>query len=325
MTAAGKAPSKLILLGEHSVVYGQPAIAVPLRRPSAEALAHKTSSGSPAVLCLRDFDLDWSPGEDDSAPEIRPFAELLKALRARHSEIPEKGWKLEVRSDIPIGCGLGSGAAVSVAAVGALCACHGLGCGRRAASELAYEAEKVHHGTPSGVDNTVIAMGRPVLFKKGSEPELVDPPRAPVHLVVGYTGRRHKTSEVVSDVAKAREADAPKYDAIFSEMGRIARDGLSAFRLGRFPDLGRLMDCNQGLLELIGVSSPELKKLITAARAAGALGAKLSGAGRGGCMAALAADGESARRIRGALEAAGASKAFTTGILRGEECGASSA
>ncbi|MFH1726556.1 MAG: mevalonate kinase [Elusimicrobiota bacterium] len=313
--ATGRAPSKLILLGEHAVVYGHPAVAVPLQKPGAEASVVATEGDAPVAVELKDFDIRWSRGEDIPADEVRPFAELVGSVSRRYESIPENGWSLSVSSEIPIGCGLGSGAAVSVAAFRAVFRCFGVPHTPRELSDSAYEIEKIHHGTPSGIDNTVIATGRPVLFRKGAAPDFLNAPEAPVFLVVGYTGVRHKTVEIVSDVAKARAADRAAYDAMFREIGDIARRGAEAFENGAFEELGGLMGANQRLLERIGVSSPELDGLVRAAQKAGALGAKLSGAGRGGCMAALAADRASAERLKGALESAGAAAAVVATVL----------
>jgi mevalonate kinase len=181
-------------------------------------------------------------------------------------------------------------------------------------SEMVYEIEKLHHGTPSGIDNTVIATGRPILFRKGETARFLSAPRSRGFLVVGHTGSRHRTSEIVAEVARARGTDPLRYDAIFRDIGRLTGPGAEAFQAGRWSELGRLMDRNQELLESLGVSSPELDALIRAARSAGVLGAKLSGAGRGGCMAALTDDPAGAQRAERALKAAGATATFLTEV-----------
>ena len=133
---------------------------------------------------------------------------------------------------------------------------------------------------------------------------------------MGYSGIRHKTREVVGDVRKAWTADKAAYDAIFEEIGQGTRDGAKAFEAADWRALGALMDRNQTLLERMGVSCEKLETLILAARKAGALGAKLSGAGRGGCMVALAEDAEQARRLQAAIEQAGATLCITSGMAR---------
>ncbi|MFH2203469.1 MAG: mevalonate kinase [Elusimicrobiota bacterium] len=315
-TATEKAPSKLILLGEHAVVYGQPAIAVPLREPSAEAVVTETSESEPVAVELKDFGLRWTRGEKAEAEEILPFAHIVRSCIEDGGRMPGRGWKLSIRSDIPIGCGLGSGAAVSTAALRAIHRFFGFAIAPRELSALVYETERMLHGTPSGIDNTVIATERPVLFRKGEDGEFIEPPAAPIFFVIGYTGKRHKTFAVVTEVAEARAADPETYDGIFADIGEITRKGAAAFRAGAFAELGRLMDENHRLLERLGVSSPELERMVQAAQAAGALGAKLSGAGRGGCMVALAPDAVVAGKLEEALRRAGSVMTVTTGILR---------
>jgi len=318
-SATGAAPSKLILLGEHAVVYGHPALAVPLSSPSAHA-GIALQAGK-AQVELVDFDIVWTPFTDGMTAEvIRPFARLLRHFGSELPELPDRGWRLEVRSTIPIGCGLGSGASTAAAALSALCRANGIGLSPEESSRLVFEIEKIHHGTPSGVDNTVICLNTPVLFHKGSPPLQVARPKVPLHIVVADTGIRHKTIEVVSGVAARRAREPQVYDPLIAAIGETAAQGADAFSRGSAPELGKLMDKNQGLLEMIGVSSPELEKLIAAARGAGALGAKLSGAGMGGCMAALAPDPESAARIREALAKAGAALAFVCMMGEEERC-----
>ncbi|MEE8425089.1 MAG: mevalonate kinase, partial [Elusimicrobiota bacterium] len=144
-------------------------------------------------------------------------------------------------------------------------------------------------------------------------------PEKPLYLVVGDTGIRHQTVEVVADVRKARETDTKKYDEIFAEIGKITLKGVRAFKKSDGCTLGKAMNENQGRLAAIGVSSREIDALISAALGAGALGAKLCGAGRGGCIAALASSPAAAERIRGAVKSAGAEAAFTTTVLGQEK------
>lgn len=338
-SATQTAPAKLILLGEHAVVYGQPAIAVPLKRLCAEATVAPLSSEQPVAVSLEDFEHHsgnmttkpgagvWGTGfqippginmvssEFLASPEAAPFIRLLE-LATAEGHVPNKGWRLQVRSRIPIGCGLGSSAAVCAASFRAIHSAFGVACTPEQLVERVYETERILHGTPSGIDNTVIALEQPVLFQRGAQLRLLKTPAAEGFLVVGYSGIRHKTREVVGDVRKAWEADKPAYDAIFAEVGQGTRDGVQAFEAGDWRSLGVLMDRNQTLLERMGVSCKELEALVHAARKAGALGAKLSGAGRGGCMVALAANAEDANRVQAAIEQAGAKLCIVSGMAR---------
>jgi mevalonate kinase len=146
-------------------------------------------------------------------------------------------------------------------------------------------AEKIHHGTPSGIDNTVIAFEKPVYFVKGKVMDVCWVGR-PFRLAIGDTGIVSQTRVAVGEVRAALEQDRERYEEIFDDIGTLAHMGREAVEVGDVEAIGRLMDANQKLLRLIGVSSPELEGLIEAARQGGALGAKLSGAGRGGNDAA---------------------------------------
>jgi mevalonate kinase len=339
-SATQTAPGKLILLGEHAVVYGQPAIAVPLKRLCAEATVTPSSAEQPVTVALEDFEHHsgsmttqpgagvWGTGfqippgvqmvSSDflSSPEAAPFIRLLE-LATADGRVPNKGWRLQVRSRIPIGCGLGSSAAVCAASFRAIYSAFGLACTPEQLAERVYETERILHGTPSGIDNTVIALERPVVFQRGSDLKLLQMPghlQSDAFLVVGYSGIRHQTREVVGDVRKAWEADQATFDAIFEEVGQGARAGARAIEAADWKTLGALMDRNQTLLERMGVSCRELDALVGAARRAGALGAKLSGAGRGGCMVALAANAEDASRVQTAIEQAGAKMCMVSGM-----------
>ncbi|MBI5210224.1 MAG: mevalonate kinase [Elusimicrobia bacterium] len=315
------APSKLILFGEHAVVYGHAAVAVPLAEPCALATAGLTQAGVPVTVALEDFKLTWSRGEEPAASELRPFARLVESL-VKTGRVPDNGWALAVRSAVPIGCGLGSGAAVAAASLRAVYGLFGVSRSDADLSADVYEVERLLHGSPSGVDNTVIAHGRPVLFKKGSPPKFLPAPARALRLAVADTGWRHKTAEVVSDVAQRRREAPGLCDGIFEEIGSLAAEGARAFESGDHRRLGVLMDENQGLLVRLGVSSGSLDHLVGAARAAGALGAKLCGAGKGGCMAALAESGEHALRVARALEEEGAKRVFVArvGVAEGMAC-----
>ncbi|MFA6317198.1 MAG: mevalonate kinase [Elusimicrobiota bacterium] len=310
--AAG-APSKLILLGEHAVVHGSPALAVPLEEPSSRASARLTRPGDPLAVELPDFKLAWTAGAEPAAEEARPFPALLR--RAVSTGLaPDNGWSVSVAAEVPIGCGLGSGASIAASAFRAVYGLFGAARSDRDLSDDVFEVEKVLHGTPSGVDNTVVAHGRPVLFLKGASPAFLAGPGAPLFLAVADTGIRHRTSEVVAEVASRREASRERFDILFSRIGELALSGAGAFERGDAAGLGALMDQNHELLTMLGVSCPELDRLVRAARSSGALGAKLCGAGRGGCMAALAPDRDASLRLAAALREAGAKRVFTARI-----------
>jgi mevalonate kinase len=177
---------------------------------------------------------------------------------------------------------------------------------------LAYEIEKLHHGTPSGIDNTVITYAKPVYFIKDKPIETFKV-GMPFTIVIGDTGIPAPTKESVGDVRRLRMRDQYNIENIFNEISQIALIGRRSIESGKPEQLGELMDQNHEYLQVLTVSSPELDKLVETARAAGALGAKLSGSGRGGNMIALVKQAK-AESVASALIAAGAKRTIITEV-----------
>jgi len=175
---------------------------------------------------------------------------------------------------------------------------------------LAFEIEKIHHGNPSGIDNTVVTYDCPVYFRRG-QPVGSFPVGKPLTLLVGDTGLSASTATAVEGVRVRWERDRQTFEAIFDSIGVTVDRAREAIVRGENQRLGPLMDHNQELLEAMGVSAPELRRLVWAAREAGARGAKLSGAGGGGNMLALV-DETSVDAVAVALRAAGAVSVFPT-------------
>jgi mevalonate kinase len=219
---------------------------------------------------------------------------------------------VHITSTIPVASGLGSGAAVAVAILRALSEFLGQPIPDERVSALAYEVEKLHHGTPSGIDNTVITYARPVYFVKGQPIETLQV-GAPFTIVIGDTGLSAPTKESVGDVRKLWQADPIRWEKVFDEIKEIVRKARRAIESGDGAALGPLMDENHALLQHLTVSSPALDELTAAARRSGALGAKLSGGGRGGNMIALVRP-EDADKTAAALEKAGAKRAIITTV-----------
>ena len=308
------AAGKSILFGEHAVVYGRPAIAVPIQQVRAEASVQSCETGKGVFLSAPD--LNWECCLTDS-PEGHSLRAIVTSTLSCLRIVPEPDIVVRVTSTIPIACGLGSGTAVSVAVARALADYFGIQLSRETISELAFEVEKIHHGTPSGIDNTVIAYERPVYFVKGQTPVILIPAKS-FQLVVADTGVCSPTHAVVADVRRRWEQNPRLYDSLFDEIGAVSQTARHCIESGRTNDLGPLMNRNQELLRAIDVSSPELERLIVAALQAGALGAKLSGAGRGGNMIALVTE-ESAPRVEGALRASGAAHVIVTKVASGDD------
>ncbi len=307
------APGKVILFGEHAVVYGRPAIAVPVTQVRACAVVEDRLGAQGLVIHARDLGLQHWVGTP--LPEDHPAYPLEATVRQTLERLTIErvpGLTLTVSSTVPMARGLGSGAAVATAIVRALSQHLGYALTPQQISDLVYQTEIIHHGTPSGIDNTVIAFEQPVHFVRGQPIEILQVGK-PFWLVIGDTGIASPTRIAVGDVRRSWQQDPKKYEAFFDRIGSIVVRASKALAHSDITALGRLMDQNQQLLEAIDVSSPELEQLIHAARQAGAMGAKLCGAGRGGNMIALATP-ETAQAIATALREAGATNAIITEV-----------
>jgi mevalonate kinase len=201
----------------------------------------------------------------------------------------KKGVNLVIRSDIPSAVGLGSSAAICVATVAAVAALVEGGLSMDDICSLAYEGEKIVHGTPSGVDNNISTFGGIIKYEKGVGFERLNLQESPP-FIIGNTRRKRSTKKMVENVAALRERSTRIVDSIIDTLGDVSSEGLSCLLRGDLQGMGELMNIGHGLLSSLGVSSPQLDLLVYAARYEGALGAKLTGAGGGGCMIALADD-----------------------------------
>ncbi len=305
------APGKIILFGEHAVVYGQPAIAVPVHDVQARAIVQPRPGGEGIRLIASDISMKQAladlPLDDAIALAVRLTQEAIGV-----KELP--ACTLVVSSTIPLAAGLGSGAAVSVAIIRALAGFLGHPLPDETVNQLAFEVEKIHHGTPSGIDNTVVTFGRPVYFVKDQPIEILEIPIS-FTLVIGDTGVSSPTVETVTYVREAFQAQPDLYQSYFDLCGKLAWNARQQLNRRRNTSLGPLMNDNHDVLVRMGVSSPELDTLVAAAREAGALGAKLSGGGRGGNMVALV-EPDRAEEIALALTDAGAANTIITTVGR---------
>jgi mevalonate kinase len=311
------APGKIILFGEHAVVYGRPAVAVPVHEIQARAMVQAEPRSPSGKIRIQAPDIGLDSAFDD-LPDNHPLrAAAVRTLEALHIQ-RSPAFTLRVSSTIPIASGLGSGAAVTVAVIRALSSFLGHPLPDEAVCSLAYEVEKLHHGTPSGIDNTVVTYGKPVYFRKGLPPEIFKI-RQPFTLVIGDTGIVSPTAASVGEVRKAWQKNQPRYESLFDSAGAIADSARQSIETGAVETLGPLMDVNHGILKKMGVSSPELDALIAAARKAGAWGAKLSGGGRGGNMIALVSQAK-VKAVSQALLDAGAVRVLST-VIGGSRSG----
>jgi mevalonate kinase len=348
------APGKLILCGEHAVVYNYPAIALPLSDVRARVIVEPGAPGSGILFNAHDLGRQWrlidAPDDPLSALTTSTLAYLASpqhATRDTHHDL-----RITITSNIPIASGMGSGAAVATALVRALAQHLRHELPPNEISALVYESERRLHGTPSGIDNTVVAFEQPIWFvrrttnderrttnDKGrptSDQRLAasdntlqqEPSRAlrppssliepitiavPFTLLIGDTGVRCETRLPVGEVRRGWEADPIGYENVFDDINGVAMGVRVGLVAGEFAEIGRLLTYNHTLLQKIGVSSPELDRLVDAARNAGALGAKMSGGGWGGVMLALVND-TTRDAVAEALRAAGATQVLETRV-----------
>jgi mevalonate kinase len=292
MSAEATAPGKIILFGEHSVVYKGPAILLAVDR-HATVIASKRDDKR---IYIDSEDLGFSGYFDDGEYTAvtgktwrgRNMAALDVAARKVMAYLGvEGGVNLKVRSMIPIAVGLGSSAAVCVATTAAVGELFDGNLTKEKIAELSFEGEKVIHGNPSGADNSIATYGGIMRYERGVGLKRLQL-EAPLPFIIGNTRKKRSTRNMVEGVKELKDRNPEVVDPIIYTMAGLSQTGLDALIRGDKEKLGDLMNINHGLLSAIGVSTIELDDLVYAARREGALGAKLTGAGGGGCMIALA-------------------------------------
>jgi mevalonate kinase len=302
------APGKIILFGEHAAVYSRPALAVPVTQIHVDV---EVLDSSRQGIWVNAPSIDLH-AELNSLPADHPVGTAILKLFSRLGVSSPPALDISIESTIPVAAGLGSGAAVSIALIRALALHLSNPLPDEQVNSLAYEIEKLHHGTPSGIDNTVITYAKPVYFIKDKPIEIFKTGK-PFTIVIGDTGIPAPTKESVGAVRRLRMHDQYTIENIFNEIAQIALIGRRSIESGKPELLGELMDQNHEYLQALTVSSPELDNLVDAARKAGALGAKLSGGGRGGNMIALVEQSQ-AELVAEALISAGAKRTIITEI-----------
>ncbi len=281
--ARSQACGKIVLMGEHAVVYGRHALAAPIPL-AVEARIKDATSGIQLVIPR------WSIEQRVPSLEEHPQGTIgILALVLRQLRLESRSMMIEVFPAVPKAMGLGGSAALAVAVIRALDLHFALGLDNRRVNELAFECETAAHGNPSGIDNTVATYGETLLFQsaRGVPQYSAMTPAVPVPLVIGISGRESLTARMVSQVATARAKQPDAYERIFDQIETFTMNAVGAFTSGDMESLGANMNFCHGLLNGLQVSSPEIERMVHAARKAGALGAKVTGGGGGGSMIAL--------------------------------------
>jgi mevalonate kinase len=279
------APGKVYLFGEHAVVYGEPAIACAINLRVSTSVELE-SSGRIKIDAMN----RRRTCPHDEVKYACCAAQLMKRLFDT-----DFGARISIKSQLPPRQGLGSSAAVSVSAIKALAECLDIKLDNEEVAKLGHQVESAVQGRASPADTYVSSTGGVVLIEQTQASHL-SPLNIP--LVIGATGTERLTGDVITSVAKMKERYPAPVEDVLSAIGNVTRLGKQKLAEEDFVGLGELMNINQGLLESIGVSDKALSRLVYAARAAGALGAKITGAGRGGCIIAIANDGSVAEVSR---------------------------
>jgi len=292
----GVGRGKVILLGEHAVVHGCPALAAAIDR-GATAMARRSAE---ARLSISPWDVDVARA--DALPLARAFDALLTAMEIDDVQI-------EATVSLPGGAGLGSSAAIGVAVLRAIDALCGRSRDQSSAEELALIWERVFHGNPSGVDTAMALAGGVAVYLRnpppGQERLRVVRPKAPFRLVIGESGEGASTKEMVDEVARQLARAPERTQKTFDAIEALVKNAELALIAGDLRAVGQLLDMNQYLLSSLMVSTSLLEEMCAAARDAGALGAKLTGGGGGGCMIALVDSDERASAVEEAIQALG--------------------
>ncbi|PII83803.1 mevalonate kinase [Leucobacter sp. OLIS6] len=312
LRGVGASHAKAILFGEHAVVYGAPAIAIPVDSLTAEAVIER---GAPGLRL--ESSLFTGPVEDAPA-RLAPVVTAIRASLERAGlgglahGTDAQGATVRIRSSIPHERGLGSSAAVAAAIARAAFDLAGSELDDETLFDLIQTAEKVAHGTPSGIDARTVAATGAIRFNRGA----VAPIRigAPLTLAFADSGHPGSTAKAVGSVQALREREPESTDALLSRLAEIAEGSIAELAAGDRTAIGAAMTEAHGILNRVGVSSERLDAIAEAARAAGAAGAKLTGGGLGGCVIAVADDDAHADRIGAAMRRAGAERTWTVEV-----------
>ena len=282
-----KAPGKCILFGEHAVVYGYPAIAVAINHFSHCHIEERKVPG--ISLILKDYNIEYRipqfPLDKQIVEDQFKQYEIGLSILAERYNIKIRAIQITIFSELWPSSGLGSSASAGIAFLTALSIYYGLHLSKQTISDLAFEMEKEVHGQPSGIDNTICTFGGMIFFQEGKMENLLFPQDFP--LLLTYSGEPHDTKEAVSKVHQLR-AEKPEFTAsLFQKIGNITNSARECLKQENYDQFSDLIRINQQLLESIGVSSPKISQILTLVSDHSNYHAKLTGAGKGGCVVTL--------------------------------------
>jgi len=305
------APGKIILCGEHAVVYGTPAIALPVTQVSTRTslFAHPISPAGEVRITAPSIGLDSTL---DLLSNQHPLRAAILLVEEELGITALPACEIHITTSIPLAAGLGSSASVTVSLVRALSQFMGHPFSDEVVNKIAFEVEKIHHGTPSGIDNTVITYQTPVFFRKGFPIAHLDVLNE-FTLVIADSGTASSTAKTVAGVRERWLQESKKYEDYFGQIGALTNSISQVLRSGDLTLDGSLLTENHELLRSIGVSTSLLDRLVASALDAGATGAKLSGGGGGGNVIAIV-DPSLVSGVAQALTSCGAVRTIITTI-----------
>lgn len=301
-TGTGTSHSKIILMGEHAVVYDFPAIAMPFA--ACQVKVSIQASPKETNINCRYFN-----GPLDQAPQHLDNLVTATRLTLESFHLPKQALEITIESQIPNERGMGSSAAVSVALIRALCDYHQVNISDYQLRLITNEAEVIAHDSTSGIDTLVTSGYQPLIYRKSQQAQAfsID---LDAYLIVADSGQVGQTKQAVQHVALLRQQKPEFVDSIMASIGHFVNQAYQAIKDQDILNLGRLMTYNHYYLNQLGVSNSLLDQIVNAAWLAGALGAKLTGGGMGGCLIALAEDAIHAQLIAQAMEDAGAKQTW---------------
>jgi mevalonate kinase len=283
---------KVILLGEHGVVYGRPALAASI----AQGVTARAEVAEADGLVIDPWGARVIPSAEGEDPLARAFGAVLALYDAARPALA-----VHAEVGLPGGAGLGCSAALGVAVIAAIDEQLGMARSPEELAQASMSWERVFHGNPSGIDSAMAAGAAGIAVYRRGEPLEPVRPKRPLCLVVGHSGEPGSTALTVREVARQHARHPERVEQTFDAIASLVRNGQLAIEAGDLRALGQLMDLNQGLLAGLMVSTARLEDLCAAARDAGALGAKLTGGGGGGCMIALVSGSAAAEPVVAAL------------------------
>lgn len=303
------APAKVILTGEHFVVHGQPALAAAIDiyskvtvRSNIPKIIEISSSalGTTSKFSIKQLGKKSNQISNDGIMD--PLKHIVEKILQTAGQI-DRGLKIQIDSKIPVGVGLGSSASTAVSTTMAVARYLNLELEKNDIFEIASIQEKLIHKKPSGIDCTTATYGGVIFFKIGKVPEYLKPNNS-INIVIGDTRSKRSTGDLVTKVTQRVNLGNGEISRISKSAGKLTMEAVKSYREGDFDNLGKLMNKNQKFLQKIGVSTVQLDRLVNVAQQAGALGAKLTGAGGGGCMIALCRP-DNKYKVANAIENAG--------------------